>query len=169
MKKWIGRVLITMAVLMLGCMPVYAQEEIKKDTAMETAQEVNLLQKAEDGAKKIETLSAGTTVITVEDSSNGWCKVSAKEKTGYVKITQLKTIGNKDELNAEFDQVNNTVQLIFDEIMTAQKEARQARIWGTIIVVLVIAIFGVGIASAVRKNKEKGEDTNETNNSDSVL
>lgn len=160
MKKWFGRMLLVMAVLMLGSMPVCAAEDIKKDMVMETAEEVRLLEKADDNAAIISTLPAGTTVRITEDSNNGWCGVSVKEQTGYLKTTQLKTIGNKDELNAEFEKIGNTVQLIFEEIVTMEKETKQARIWGTIIVLLIIAIFGVGILSAVKKNKEEQKEKN---------
>lgn len=155
MRKWIGRILLAMAVLMLGCMPVCAAEEIKKDMVMETIEEVKLLEKAEDNASVVATLPAGITVLITEDSSNGWCRVSVKEQSGYLRTTQLKPIGNKDELDAEFEKISNTVQLIFEEIVTMEKEAKQARIWGTVIVVLIIAIFGVGIVSALKKNKEE--------------
>lgn len=157
MRKWIGRILLAMAVLMLGCMPVCATEEIKKDMVMETIEEVKLLEKAEGNATVVATLPAGTTVLITEDSSNGWCRVSVNEQSGYLQTTQLKTIGNKDELDAEFEKISNTVQLIFEEIVTMEKETKQARIWGTVIVVLIIAIFGVGIISAIKKNKEEYE------------
>lgn len=155
MRKWIGRILLAMAVLMLGCMPVCAAEDLKKDMVMETIEEVKLLEKAEGNATVVATLPAGTTVLITEDSSNGWCRVSVKEQSGYLQTTQLKTIGNKDELDAEFEKISNTVQLIFEEIVTMEKETKQARVWGTVIVVLIIAIFGVGIVSALKKNKEE--------------
>lgn len=155
MRRWIGRILLTMAVFILGCIPVCAAEEIKKDMVMETIEEVKLLEKAEGNATVVATLPAGTTVLITEDSSNGWCRVSVKEQSGYLQTAQLKTIGNKDELDTEFEKISNSMQLIFEEIVTMEKEIKQERIWGTVIVVLIIAIFGVGIVSALKKNKEE--------------
>ena len=113
MRRWIGRILLTMAVFILGCIPVCAAEEIKKDMVMETIEEVKLLEKAEGNATVVATLPAGTTVLITEDSSNRWCRVSVKEQSGYLRTTQLKTIGNKDELDTEFEKISNSMQLIF--------------------------------------------------------
>lgn len=161
MKKRIGRVLLVMAVVLLSCMPVYAAEELKKNMVMETTEEVKLLEQADEEAKEIATLPAGVVVLLVEDSQNGWCKVSAQEKTGYLQTSQLKTLGNADDLNAEFDKIGDTVRLIFDEIVVRENEQRQAKIWGIVIVVLIAAIFGVGIISAVKKNKDEEQKENE--------
>ena len=77
------------------------------------------------------------------------------DKTGYVPINALTPIGNVDTLNAEFNSIGNDYESIYEEMLELQRQKRNRMIWGSIIVVLVIAIFGVGIVSAVKKNREE--------------
>lgn len=160
MRKTWKRLLFGIAVMILSGITVYASDldHVQKDMVLETIEEVSLHEAARENAKIVATIPAQTSVLVVEEAENGWCKVTSQEQTGFAKISELKTLGNKDELDAEFDKVNETVLLAFDEIMTREKEARQARIWGSIIVVLIVAIFSVGIVSAIRKNKLENEE-----------
>lgn len=180
MKKIINKVILAITVMILGCITVCGAEleSVQKNMVLETTEEVELRVEPSATAKTIATLQVGTAVVVAEDANGDWCKVAYKEQEGYVSVTKLKALGNTEELNSEFDKISQTVQLAFEEIMTREHEEMQARIWGSIIVVLIVAIFGVGIASAVKKNKEeakkeiletKGEDTNEVDYSDSVL
>lgn len=162
MKKVISKVMLGIVIMMLGCITVYAAEleSIQKNMVLEMVETVELREESTVTAKTITTLQAGTTVVVVEDANGDWCKVSYQEQEGYVPVAKLKTLGNKEELNSEFGKISQTVQLAFEEIMVREHEEMQARIWGSIIVVLVVAIFGVGIASAVKKNKEESKEGN---------
>ena len=51
--------------------------------------------------------------------------------------------------------IGNDYESIYEEMLELQRQKRNRMIWGSIIVVLVIAIFGVGIVSAVKKNREE--------------
>ena len=143
MKKVIGKVLIGIAVMMLGCITVCGAEleSVQKNMVLETVEEVELREEPSSTGAVITSLQAGTVVVVSEDASRDWCKVSYREQEGYVKISQ-------------------TIQLAFEEIMAREHEEMQARIWGSIIVVLIVAIFGVGIVSAVKKNKEESKEEN---------
>lgn len=162
MKKVISKVMLGIVIMMLGCITVYAAEleSIQKNMVLEMVETVELREEPAVTAKTITTLQAGTTVVVVEDANGDWCKVSYQEQEGYVPVAKLKTLGNKEELNSEFGKISQTVQLAFEEIMVREHEEMQARIWGSIIVVLIVAIFGVGIASAVKKNKEESKEGN---------
>lgn len=160
MKKLVKRTIFCIVVMLLGCTSVYAAEleQVQKNMVLEIAEETELLDTPEASATVVCTLQTGTTVTVAEDENNGWCKVSSQEKSGYVQVSKLKTLGNQSELDSEFEEISNSIQLMFDEIMLRENEEKQARIWGTIIVVLIVAIFGVGIVSAVKKNKEEKEN-----------
>lgn len=147
-------------VMLLGCITICAAEveTVQKNMVLETVKETQLLEAPNTTAKPVVTLQAGTPVFILEDESDGWCKVSSQEQEGYMKASELKRLGNQEELNAEFDKIGNTVQLVFDEIVTRENEEKQARIWGTIMVVLIAAIFGVGMVSALKKNKLEKEN-----------
>lgn len=157
MKKVIGKVLIGIAAVMLGCITVCGAEleSVQKNMVLETIEEVELREEPASTGAVVASLQAGIAVVVSEDANGDWCKVSYQEQEGYVPVTMLKALGNVEELNSEFDKISQTIQLAFEEIMTREHEELQARIWGSIIVVLIVAIFGVGIASAVKKNKEE--------------
>lgn len=157
MRKIIGRVLIGMAAVLLGCITVCGAEleSVQKNMVLETVEEVELREEPASTGAVVASLQKGIAVVVSEDANGDWCKVSYQKQEGYVPVTVLKTLGNAEELNSEFDKISQTVQLAFEEIMTREHEEQQARIWGSIIVVLIVAIFGVGIASAVKKNKEE--------------
>lgn len=148
-----------MAMTLLLSMTVCAAdlEQVEENMVLETIEETALLEKAESTAAEVYRVAGGTTVIVLEAEKDGWCKVSGQGQEGYVKVSALKTVGDKEALDKEFDEVKDTVCLIFDEVIARESEMKQARIWGTIIVVLVVAIFGVGIASALKKNKLENE------------
>lgn len=177
MKKVIGKVLIGIAAVMLGCITVCGAEleSVQKNMVLETVEEVELRENPSSTGAAAAVLPAGIAVVVAEDASGDWCKVAYQEQEGYVPVAMLKTLGNTEELNSEFDKISQTIQLAFEEIVTREHEEVQAKIWGSIIVVLIVAIFGVGIVSAVKKNKEegihkrKGEDTDEADYSDPVL
>lgn len=162
MKKWLSKIVIGIAIMMLGCITVCAAEleNVQKNMVLETVEEVELREEPSSTGTVIAMLQAGIAVVVVEDASGDWCKVSYQEVEGYVSTAKLKTLGNQDDLNAEFEKISETVQLAFEEIMAREHEEMQARIWGSIIVVLIVAIFGVGIVSAVKKNKEESEEGN---------
>ena len=154
--------MLSVALMLLGCMRVSATEleVVQKGMVFETVKDTKLLEIPETSAETVIVLKAGTPVLVEEEGQNGWCKVSSQEQMGYIMISELKTIGNQEELDAEFAKISDTVQLAFDEIVTREQEELQARIWGTIIVVLIIAIFGVSIVSGLRKNKLENEKEN---------
>lgn len=156
MKKVIGKVLIGIATVMLGCITVCGAEleSVQKNMVLETVEEVELREEPASTGAVVALLQTGIAVVVSEDGNGDWCKVIYQEQEGYLPVSMLKTLGNAEELNSEFDKISQTVQLAFEEIMTREHEELQARIWGSIIVVLIVAIFGVGIASAVKKNKE---------------
>lgn len=160
MKKLISKLFLGIAVLLLGCITVCGAEleNVQKNMVLETIEEAELRAEPSESTEVISSLQGGTAVVVVEDASGDWCKVSYQEQVGYISMAKLKTLGDTEELNSEFEKISETVQLAFEEIVTREHEEMQARIWGSIIVVLIVAIFGVGIVSAVKKNKEEGKE-----------
>lgn len=66
--------------------------------------------------------------------------------------------GGTEELDQEFEEVQEEMLRVIDEHEMEQKSKRTATLWGTIIAVLVIAIFAVGIVSALKKDKEEEKE-----------
>lgn len=91
-----GSTVLILSVL-LG-LPVYAAdlEKITGNMVLETSTEAELYESASGQSGVITTLEAGTIVFTTEDAQDHWCRISAGGYSGYIKVEQLKTMGDKD-------------------------------------------------------------------------
>lgn len=131
--------------------------ELTVNSFYQINEDTQMRESASEAAKVVQELTAGDTVMVTAYTDGEWCTVSKGDKTGYVPISVLTSIGNVDTLNAEFDSIGNDYETIYVEMLELKRQKRNRTIWGSIIVVLVIAIFGVGILSAVKKNREEQE------------
>lgn len=159
-KKWISilaAVFIVLVGIAYNSKNCYAAEktEIVVNSFCQVNTDTQMRENSSESAKVIQELKTGDTVMVVSYTDGEWCTVSKGDKSGYVQIAALTPIGNVDALNAEFDSIGNDYESIYEEVLELQKQKRNRTIWGSIIVILVLAIFGVGIASAVKKNKEE--------------
>lgn len=157
MKKNLFKLsLFLAAVLVMGFTVCAAGEiEITANMAMKVSAKTDLHENADEASSVVATFEADTPVIIMENPQNGWCRVSYQETSGYVKVSALAMLSDSDEISDEFEQAHNQVQLMFDSIVLTEKEKGRSRIWGAIIVILVVLIFGVGILSTVKGNKGK--------------
>lgn len=134
---------------------VYAEETDSKviGTAMKTAQDANMYQKASEASEVTAALKAGTVVLVTEEVGEGWSMISVNETVGYIRTEHLETLGG-DEINWEFEQIGNNYHMLFNEMELLKKQKTQAKIWGTVIAVLIIGIFVAGIIPVILKNRE---------------
>ncbi len=147
---------------------VSAQEE-KADAAAQsgqlmTAQErIDAKEKPDNKAQTIFSFEAGTPVY-VTGPTDGWYSVQYEDKTGYINADAVKDIlvpaaMDVDELNAELKAVEDESKMIIEETERYRAESRRSKIWGGIIILLVVGIFATGIVSTVRAEKKKnGEE-----------
>lgn len=160
-KTWI-QIMMAVFIMLVGVLysssNCYAAEktEITVNSFYQVNENTQMRENASESAKEVQELVAGDTVMVITAYTDGeWCTVSKGDKTGYVQINALTPIGNVDTLNAEFNSIGNDYKSTYEEMLELQRQKRNRMIWGSIIVVLVIAIFGVGIVSAVKKNREE--------------
>lgn len=143
---------------------VYAAEETDSTvagTAMRTDTDVEVYQQASGISKVTAKLKAGTVVVVTEDSGDGWSMISVNDTAGYIRTEHLEKLGN-DEINQEFEQIGNNYHMLFNEVEQLNKQKTQARIWGTVIAVLVIGIVAAGMIPVIKKNRENGKKKTET-------
>lgn len=173
MRKRIKTFLIIIAICLMGCMQVSA-EEIDANILLQLTQDVKLYESPDENSAVVGELPAGTPVISGEKNADGWIKISYQELTGYTKLDTVQVVYdamlNQNEtadntvtddnqavdtaaLDQEFEQIANQNALIINELEYDKNQERQKIIWGTIIALLVVAIFAAGIISAVKKNK----------------
>lgn len=58
-------------------------------------------------------------------------------------------------LDKEFQESEAEGKLVIEEVERYRAEAKRSRIWGIVIVLLVVGIFATGIISTTRIEKEK--------------
>lgn len=132
--------------------------EIEVNGIYQVQEAAQLKTAPQNDATNVTRMSEGDAVVVAAYDGGDWCEVSAGEQKGYIRIESLGTVGNAEALNAEFQNIGNDYETIFNEVTQLQIQKRNSRIWGTVIVILVVAIFGVGLLSAVRKNKEEQQN-----------
>ena len=131
------------------------QKQITVNSFYEVNEAARIMQEADNNSTVVTELSAGDTIMVTGYDGGEWCEVSCDGKTGYIQIAGLTPIGDVDALNKEFENLGSDYENTFEEMLEIQKQKRNSRIWGGIIVALVVAIFAVGIVSAIKKNKEE--------------
>jgi uncharacterized protein YgiM (DUF1202 family) len=160
-RKMINVLLFTLLFTLVIPINVNAAEEtVGANRVLKLQAETNIMDRADADGKILGTAQAYSTVISVEEASGGWIKVKYQDIEGYI---QLDSINFEPEsgLDAEFDEVSNDIMQMFETYQYAISRKNQRVIWGTVIVLIVIAMFAVGIVSAVVKGKKENGETNE--------
>ena len=154
-KRGFSVILCILAMLYVMGMTVCAADagSIRKNMVLQTNSDVELHEEPDASSAVTAALQSGTPVVISEDAKDGWCQVIFRENTGYLPITSLDTLVAQDALESEFQNVREVSILSYQEAESTKKQIASTRIWGAVIIVLVIAIFGVGIVSALKKNK----------------
>lgn len=108
------------------------------------------------------TLQAGTAVI-VESQDGEWTKVLYQNIEGYISDTAVGSLEsyiaedseNLKNLEQEMMSVAEEEQRITEEYELILKQRRTSLIWGIVIAILIIGIFGVGVVAAIKNSKEE--------------
>lgn len=156
MKKVLGRAAVMWVLLMAAFMPVsvMAADTITIGTVLKAEKDTDVYQEASETSETAAVLKAGTVVYVTDNTPESWCGISSKEISGYVKTEALIPIADGDEMNQEFEQIGNNYHMIFNEVQQLKKQQSQEKIWGAVIVLLVVGIFAAGIIPVLKKNKE---------------
>lgn len=121
---------------------------------MKAEKDVDMKAEPEKSAETLMTFEKGSLVYTVGEAEDGWFRVLYQGLEGYVRqeglgVQELDVEG----LDAEMAANEAETKFVVEAVEKYRADARRSKIWGTIIVVLVAGIFGIGIFSAVRSNK----------------
>lgn len=160
MKKLSAMAGIGIIILFALRMPVYAAslDEITGNMLLETSVNADLHEEASDESKVVASLEAGTVVFTTENAKNNWCKISAGENTGYIKVEYLKTIGDQNLINQEFEQSMNDNHKIYDEIQQLEEQKSQTEVRENLVLVLIIVVLAVGGVFLKKKSRKATEN-----------
>ncbi|MCM1262415.1 MAG: SH3 domain-containing protein [Butyrivibrio sp.] len=156
MRKLLTMSVVGIIMLLIMQFPVCAAnlDEIKSNMIFETNAPADLHEEASEESDIVTALEAGTVVFTTENAENNWCRISAGEHTGYIQIGYLKTLGDQDLINQEFEQSMNDNHRIYDEVQQAEEQRNKSEIWEILIPILIIAVCVAAINLLKGKNKE---------------
>ncbi len=137
-------------------MQAHAAEDATVGTLYEVTANTGVKEAADAGSATVGELQAGTAVI-VESEEDGWSRVLYQELEGYVESGVLEVYAEEelDSLAQEMDGVAQEEQRYVEEAELAARQRRTSLIWGIVIAALILAIFGLGIVSAVKNAKEE--------------
>lgn len=159
MKKFSLDVLLTcMLFAMVGISVQASEEQFTAGTVWGVARDTEVKETADIAAKTVGELEEGAAVILAEDTADGWCKVQNQSVTGYIPIEalQIYQAGESKELTQEFAEQEQLSITGIEDYEQIAKEKKTATIWGVVIGLIVVAIFAVGIISALKENDKTG-------------
>lgn len=181
MRKF--RIIVAFVALMfsLGVAPVVAAQarSLTILEMLQTEERVETRVEPSENAEVGKVYEAGDILLIVEGGNEQWHAVAYQGNIYYVKkeetvnlktpVIQVEDVENnatkevvldehfKEELNAEMEVGVHEGKAYIESFTRYQEETKQKRIWGAIIGVLVVAIFGVSIYSYVFEKKNSKE------------
>ena len=186
MRRIIKAIIVSFLLLMVTSvmavghrLPAQAREESTQTQIklfMRALQQINAKEEPNDDAETIFTYDEGDHIYVTGETPNGWYIVYLQGKTGYINknVSQgIEIVQGERTSHALLEEEEVNIEALDDELTALEvenkliaegiarylAEARRSRIWGVVIVLLVIGIFAVGIVSTVRaEKKNKKED-----------
>lgn len=166
--------------LILACavgMTAYAQEQLQPDgyiLALEEATAENIpgvtelnkiMVASEDvdakavpdsSAQTVTRYHSGDSIFVTGETQDGWYRIKYQDVTGYVQAGQVSEMEvDVEALGEEFAVEEAEGALVVEAVERQRDESRRSKVWGTVIVLLVVGIFGTGIVSVVKARKKK--------------
>lgn len=140
---------------------------------MTALQQIDAKEEPDANAGTAFTYEAGATIFVTGETENGWYVVSYQGKTGYINKNSSREALEAVELdieglNAEMAAMEEESRMIIEVTERYRAEARRSKIWGAVIVLLVIGIFVTGIISTVQAEKKKNESEDPAKKKDKV-
>lgn len=149
--------------IMAGFWPVLfakAENEAVADSSFIVAAvgEVDAKEGPDENEKVVISYHDGDRIYVTGETADGWYRVRYQELVGYVQIEQVAEIElDVEALNDEFAVEEEEGRLVVEEVERQRTEARRSKIWGAVIILLVLGVFATGIITTVRSGGEEGE------------
>ena len=124
-------------------------------TLQQLTEDAELKQAPDVDSDTLARMKAGEAVI-LESSDSQWSMVIYKGTEGYIVNAALGIYGaeESEELEQEFQAVEEENTRMAEEYELLEEDRHSTAVWGVIITLLVAAVFGVGIVTALKQNKE---------------
>lgn len=119
--------------------------EITEDTSAKT--------EALETAETIFELKKGDSIFVGSETEDGWYSVVKDAKTAFVQKDKVKELSPDPKLEEEMQKQADAAAKDVDLVNQYREEAAKSKIWGVVIVVLIVAIFALGIVITVQRKK----------------
>lgn len=155
-----GRIFLLICLLVFLTVEMQVKAGEMDSTVIGTLQQLtentDLKELPDAASNTLEQLKEGEAVI-LESSDEKWSKVIYQGTEGYVVNTALGIYSSveTEELEQEFQEVNEENIRTAEEYELKEESRHSTAIWGIVITLLVAAVFGAGIITALKKNKEE--------------
>ena len=164
-KKIMAALLILMVTSVMSAgylLSAYAREEAVGEPFnrfMKALRQIDAKAEPGEDAETAFVYDEGDHVYVTGETPNGWYIVYYQGQTGYINKNVAQASLEAEELDMEAlddelaaQEVEN--KLIAEGVERYLTEARRSKVWGVVIVLLVIGIFVVGIISTIRAEKK---------------
>lgn len=155
-KRQLGWIVGCLFLIMVSGLRVKAAESTVTGILQQVTREVEVKETADEQSATVGNLPEGTAVVAGE-AEGSFCKITYQEIVGYVPSDALQAYHAEqmESLNKEFESIEDENARIVDEHELKEKDKHTSVLWGIAISFLVAGIFGTGIVSAVKRNKEQ--------------
>lgn len=123
---------------------------------MTADEDVDMKAEPSESAETIVSYKSGDSVFITGEAMDGWYRAIYQGREGYIPQESLRAqeidVAGLDE---EMARTQQDGELVMDTVERYRAEARRSKIWGTVIVVLVLGIFATGIISGIKSSKDK--------------
>ena len=158
--KKLSKIVLFLMLAMLLWIPsisAYAEEQITDlSKLMVTNSAIDAYAEPLEQSEIVISYEAGASVLVTGETSNGWYRVAYQDKVGFVKKTVLEEADiNIAALDEEFEANEIDGKIFVEEVARTRNQITRSKIWGTIIVLLIVGIFGTGIYSTIKSEQKK--------------
>lgn len=155
-KGQVGWIAGFLFLIMISGLRIKAAESMTVSILQQVTREVDVKEEADEQSVTVGNLPEGTAVI-VGDTEGSFCKITYQEIVGYIPNDALQVYHSEqvENLDREFATVEEESVRIIDEHELEEKDKHTSVLWGIVISFLVIGIFGTGIISALKRNREQ--------------
>lgn len=116
--------------------------------------EVDARETPDGSAPVVISYHDGDSIYVTGETADGWYRVRYQDLIGYVWADQATDIElDVEALNEEFALEEEEGKLVVEEVERQRTELRRSKIWGAVIIVLVLGVFATGIISTVKSGK----------------
>lgn len=131
--------------------------DISELSQLMTAEEsVEMKATPDDGAEVIMSYQKGDSVFVTGETAEGWYRAIYQDKVGYIPKAALSPQEiDVAALDEEMAQTEEEAKFMVEVVERYRDQARRSKIWGGVIIVLVLGIFATGIISGITSAKKR--------------